>query len=119
MPFVKVKVNRPVSPSQEVALKRRMGAAIGVVPGKSEASLLTEIEDDCRMWLAGDDTQAICYIEAALFGCEDHVGFPGLTRELASAVHDVVGVPRRNVYVKSRTSGPGASVAATSTGGMF
>ena len=76
MPCVKVKVNRPISPSREVALKRCLGAAIGVVPGKSEASLLTEIEDDCRMWLAGDDTEAICYIEAAIFGCEDHIGNP-------------------------------------------
>lgn len=39
MPFIKVKTSCPISKEQEITLKRRMGKAIELVPGKSEEAI--------------------------------------------------------------------------------
>ena len=72
MPFITCKVNRSVSRVQETELKARMGKAIELVPGKSEQYLLLFFEPDSRLWLRGDDSQPMVYIDAAIFGNEGH-----------------------------------------------
>ncbi|MBR1851787.1 MAG: hypothetical protein IJ794_01225 [Lachnospiraceae bacterium] len=67
MPFIKAKVNVPLSEEQETELKTRMGQIIELVPGKSEEYLLLEFEDNCRLWLRGRNEEPIVYIEAAIF----------------------------------------------------
>ena len=65
MPFITCKVNRPISREQEMELKARMGKAIELVPGKSEQYLLLASESERRLWLRGDDSQPVAYIDAA------------------------------------------------------
>lgn len=45
MPFIKVKTSCPITKEQESELKARLGKAIELIPGKSEAYLLLEFED--------------------------------------------------------------------------
>ncbi len=52
-----------------------MGKAIELVPGKSEQYLLLSFEPDSRLWLRGDDSQSMAYIDAAIFGNEGHYGY--------------------------------------------
>lgn len=100
MPFIKAKVNRPISKEQEVILKSRMGKAIELVPGKSEKYLLLEFEEESRLWLRGDNTVPIAYIEAAIFGNEDHAGYTEFTAEVTRIFLDVLGVNPENCYIK-------------------
>lgn len=67
MPFIKIKASTEISDAQEIEMKRRMGKAIELVPGKSEEYLLLEFEEKCRLWLRGDNTRPIAYIEAASY----------------------------------------------------
>ena len=45
MPFINSKISVTVTPEQEVELKRRLGEAIAIIPGKSENWLMTGFED--------------------------------------------------------------------------
>lgn len=100
MPFIKVKVSCPVSGEQERELKSRLGKAIELVPGKSEEYLLLEFEDQCRLWLRGENSAPISYIEAAVFGNESHAGYPAFTAAAAEIFQDVLAIPPENLYVK-------------------
>jgi phenylpyruvate tautomerase PptA (4-oxalocrotonate tautomerase family) len=100
MPFVHVNVNVPVSPAQEAELKRRFGRAIAQVPGKSEQYLLLCFHDRCRLWLRGDNETPIAYVEASIFGNEDHRGFDRFASGVTAALGEVLGVPAENVYIK-------------------
>lgn len=53
MPFLFLKTNAAISPEQEVRLKTAFGKAIALVPNKSEAVLMMELQDNARMWLRG------------------------------------------------------------------
>ena len=100
MPFITCKVNRPVSREQETELKARMGKAIELVPGKSEEYLLLAFAPESRLWLRGDDSQPVAYIDAAIFGNEGHYGYTEFTAEATRAFGDVLGIPAGNVYIK-------------------
>lgn len=100
MPFIKVRTNCPISPEQEIALKARMGKAIGLVPGKSEKYLLLAFEDNARLWLRGKKDAPTAYIEAAIFGNESHAGYPAFTAAVAELFYEVLGIPKENVYIQ-------------------
>ncbi len=100
MPFIKTKVSCPITKVQEIEIKTRMGQAIRLVPGKSEEYLLLEFKDNCHLWLRGDNTAPIAYIEAAIFGNEGHAGYPEFTAEVTRIFQDVLGVEQGNCYIK-------------------
>ena len=100
MPFVKVKASCPIASEQEVELKKRLGMAIELVPGKSEEYLLLEFEDRCRMWLRGESSRPVSYIEAAIFGNEGHAGYPAFSAEVTGILHEVLGIAPEDCFIK-------------------
>ena len=100
MPFMTVRLNKHLERERELELKTRIGNAIGLVPGKSEQSLLLTIEDGCRIYLRGDGEYAAACVELAVFGNESHDGYDRLTRELAQIFLDVAGVKSERFYIR-------------------
>ena len=100
MPFIKAKISCPVSPEQEAELKTGMGKAIELVPGKSEEYLLLEFEDNCHLWLRGQNDEPIAYIEAAIFGNEGHYGYDAFTAEVTSLFAKMLNIRPDHIYIK-------------------
>lgn len=100
MPFIKVRISCHITDEQEKALKTRFGKAIELVPGKSEEYLLLEFEDNCRLWLRGENDPPVAYIEAAIFGNEGHFGYDAFTAEITKVFAEVLGIPSDRVYIK-------------------
>ncbi|MDO4537067.1 MAG: phenylpyruvate tautomerase MIF-related protein [Coriobacteriales bacterium] len=100
MPFVVARVSMPVKRAQELELKARLGHAISLVPGKSEAYLLVEIEDECHLFLAGSDVKPVAYLEVSVFGNEGHAGYDGFTREVTDAFAEVLGILPDHIYLR-------------------
>ena len=100
MPFIKAKVSCPITAAQEMELKTRLGKAIELVPGKTEAYLLLEFEQNCHLWLRGQNARPIAYIEAAIFGNKGHAGYPAFTAEVTNAFQEVLGIEPENCYIK-------------------
>ena len=113
MPFVIAKVNVPVSKEQEIQIKSLIGRAIESVPGKNENYLLFGIEDDYHFYLRGSGEQKIAYIQADIFGDEDHMGFDRFGAEMTAAFHEVLGIPPENIYIKFD------DIKAWSVGGQY
>ncbi|MBQ9048305.1 MAG: hypothetical protein IJ120_10475 [Solobacterium sp.] len=99
MPFIRARINTPLSEAQEVKLKELLGKAIEDVPGKSEEYLLLVFEDNGRMWLRGSNDQPAAYIEASIFGNETHAGYTAFTADVTEAFHTVLGISAENVYI--------------------
>lgn len=100
MPFITAKTSCPISKGQETEIKARMGKVIELVPGKSEESLLLEFEDNCRLWLRGENTEPITYIEAAIFGNELHDGYDAFTAAMTNIFADVLNLTPDRIYIK-------------------
>lgn len=100
MPFVVARVSVAVTRAQEMELKRRLGEAIGLVPGKSEACLLVELEADCHLFLAGSDEEPVAYLEVSVFGNETHAGYDSFTLATTRAFQEVLGISFDRVYLR-------------------
>lgn len=100
MPFIISRTNRRISRIQEQQLKIRLGKAIESVPGKSEQYLMLGFEDNCRLWLRGDDSQPMAYIEAAIWGNEAHLGYDKFTAEVTRIFNEVLGIAPECIYIR-------------------
>ena len=100
MPFIKAKVNVPVTFQQEREIKSLLGRAVESVPGKSEKYLMIIFEENCRIWLRGNDTESAAYIEVSIYGNESHYEYNGLTIGITEAFSKILGIPPGNIYVK-------------------
>jgi hypothetical protein len=100
MPFIKTQTNVKISDKQESELKSMLGKAIELVPGKSEEYLFLKFEDKAHLWLKGDNSEPIAYIEVAIFGNESHAGYDRFTAVVTKAVSDILGIEPDHVYLK-------------------
>lgn len=100
MPFIISRTNRRISRIQEQQLKIRLGKAIELVPDKSEQYLMLGFEDNCRLWLRGDDSQPMAYIEAAIWGNEGHLGYDKFTAEVTRIFHEELGISPDCIYIR-------------------
>ena len=100
MPFIKIKTSTEITPEQEVKIKSGLGQAICLVPGKSEQYLLLEFEDRCRLWLRGQNDDPIAYIEAAIFGNENHEGVDAFTAAVTRIFSEELNIRLENIYIK-------------------
>lgn len=57
MPVIHTHVSVTTTPEQREALKNAYGAAISILPGKSEGWLMCPFEDGMPIYFAGDDKE--------------------------------------------------------------
>ena len=100
MPFIMSKINISINNEQEVQLKSRLGKAIELLPGLSEEYLMAGFEDNYHIYLRGDNSQPVAYIEVSIFGNEAHYGYDKLTAEIAKIYNEILGINPKNIYVK-------------------
>lgn len=76
MPFIEVKTNQTIS--DKINLKSALGEAITAIPGKSEAWLMVELEDEKDMYFKGSDEPCAMF-EIAIFGKAGDAAYDDLT----------------------------------------
>jgi len=100
MPFIISRINIPVTREQETRLKRGLGKAIELVPGKTEDSLLLSFEDSSRLYLRRDNGQPMAYITVAVFGNPFHCGYEQLSVAIANLFQETLGIERTHIFIK-------------------
>ena len=84
MPYIHSKVSIETTPEQRQELKTRLGQAIAVIPGKSEAWLMVNLEDNQEM----------------SFGSPDPEAFQKMTEEITKIYNEVLGIRPDHMYIK-------------------
>ena len=102
-----------MTPEQKTQLKAGIGKAIGLVPGKSEASLLLCLEDNCSLYLRGENDRPIGYITAAIFANEGHSGYPAFSEALAALYQTVLSIAPQDLFIQY------SDIPAWSVGGHY
>ena len=100
MPYIESKVSVTINEEQEKELKTRLGNAISLILGKSEAWLMTGFEDNYHLYFRGDNSSPTAFIEVKVFGQENPSAFSALTGEITKIFNDVLGIPTDRIYVK-------------------
>lgn len=99
MPFIISRVSTKISLEQEQRLKSRLGKAIELIPGKSEEYLLLGFESECHLYLKGENSHPIAYIQASVFGNENHAGYDAFARAVTQVFYEELGIPQERIYI--------------------
>lgn len=100
MPYINSKVSIELSKEKESIIKAKLGKAISLIRGKSEAYLMLNFQDNCRMYFGGKNDSPIAMVEVKIFGSADADDYDVLTSEICKIFNEELGIPQNNIYVK-------------------
>ena len=104
MPFIGSKVSIKTTDAQKEELKKKLGQAIAILPGKSERWLMVELEDEKKLYFGGDDSAPTAYVTVSVLGNPDSSSFAKMTAELSKIYKDLLGISPDRLYVKYDTT---------------
>lgn len=100
MPFIGSKVTVKISPEKEERIKKKLGKAIELIPGKSETFLMVGFEDEYKLYLAGEKLEKGAFVEIKVFGRASKEAFDKVTSEVCKIYEEELGIPQNKIYVK-------------------
>ena len=99
MPLISTHTNIGVSREAEKNMKEKLGKAIQLIPGKSEAWLMLEFLEKTPMYFKGSD--APCALaEVKIFGRADKAAYEKLTGAITQCLSSELAIPADRIYVK-------------------
>ena len=100
MPYINTTTTKKISDAQRRELIDAYGKLIEIIPGKIEAYLMLNFEDERKMAYQGDDKQDCAILAVDSLGAAEEKYLVALSDELALAVNRILGVPTERIYVK-------------------
>lgn len=100
MPYIRTTVSNSISDQARDNIKTKLGQAIALIPGKSEAWLMLAFEDNINMYFKGDGTDDYAYVEVSLFGTTSDAAYDRLTAAISEIINEELGIDRANIYIK-------------------
>ena len=100
MPYMKTLFSGAITPAQEETLKKDLGEANTLLPGKTEDWLMLSFEDNCRLWFKGDQSAPTALVEVAVFGHGASKDYEALTARITEVMEKTLSVPPSRTYVK-------------------
>ena len=100
MPYIDTKTSAKITNEQKERLIKEFGAAIELIPGKSEEWLMVNVAGDQTMAFRGDFTSPCVMVEIAIFGKASSAAYDALTECVCGLVQRILGVAGDRTYVK-------------------
>ena len=100
MPYIDLKTTAKISAENEETLRKEFGKIITLIPGKTEAWLMLNFEDKCRMAFKGNADSDSAIVSVDLLGGASEKAYADMTHAICTTVSYVLGVPFNRVYVK-------------------
>ena len=104
MPFIDSKVSVKMTDDQKTEVKKRLGAAIAVIPGKSEDWLMIDLADQQNMYFKGEGDLPIAFVGVNIYGDPDKAAFNKMTSEITKIYTEVLSIPADRIYVRYSAS---------------
>ena len=98
MPYIAVTTSKVLSDDQKDDLKSAIGEKISLIPGKSEAQLMVDIDDSHTMYFAGEKRK-LAYIDVRCYGSTEFENKKALTEALFDAVEQHTGLHEDSIYL--------------------
>lgn len=99
MPFIDVYTNAHIGNSEK-KIKQRLGEAITVIPGKTEAVLMIRLSEDQKLYMAGDGEEPAAMVMLMVKGHYEKEYYEAFTKELAKILNEELGIADKRIYLK-------------------
>lgn len=99
MPFIHTKVNCPLPKETEEKIASELGAAISLLPGKSEQWLMLQFEENCRLYFRGGKEEKIAFVNVKVYGDLDAAGCDRLTGRITAVLQGALAISPDHIYI--------------------
>ena len=100
MPYIDTKTSAIITKDQKDRLIKEFGAAIELIPGKSEEWLMLNFDGGCRMAFRGISDVPCAMIDVQIFGKTTDQAYDALTERICAIINDILEIPSDRIYVK-------------------
>lgn len=100
MPYINATTTVNITKEKEESIKRKLGKAIELIPGKSENWLMVNFDSGSNMYFKGSNEKPLAFIEVKIFGTASKDAYNKLTSAITEIVKDVLGISPDCIYVK-------------------
>lgn len=100
MPFINSKVTVKMSEEKKETVKKKLGEAISLIPGKSENWLMVGFEDSYDLYFQGNKNGESAFVEVSVYGSASPSTFNALTGAICEIFESELSIPKNRIYVK-------------------
>jgi phenylpyruvate tautomerase PptA (4-oxalocrotonate tautomerase family) len=100
MPYISTKTTVTISLEKREVIKKKLGKAIELIPGKSENWLMLSFEDNSSMYFKGSNEKPLAFIEVKIFGKASEDAYSRLTKAITEIISEELGISPDGIYVK-------------------
>jgi phenylpyruvate tautomerase PptA (4-oxalocrotonate tautomerase family) len=100
MPFIGSKVTVRISKEKEEIIKKKLGEAIQLIPGKRETFLMIGFEEESSLYFGGEKLEKGAFIEVKIFKKASKDDYANLTRAICNIYEEELEIPKNKIYVK-------------------
>jgi phenylpyruvate tautomerase PptA (4-oxalocrotonate tautomerase family) len=100
MPYISTKTTVSISGEKKEIIKKKLGKAIELLPGKSESWLMLSFEDNVSMYFQGSNDSPLAFIEVKIFGKSSADAYNRLTKVITEIINQELGIRPDGIYVK-------------------
>jgi phenylpyruvate tautomerase PptA (4-oxalocrotonate tautomerase family) len=104
MPYIKTTTSVSISDTAKQNLQKKLGEAIALIPGKTEAWLMLAFEDNIRMAFKGDSSEDYAFADVSIFGSASDDAYDRLTAAICEILSEELNIKTNNIYVKYEES---------------
>ena len=98
MPYTQARLTVTLGESEKDELQSKLTNAVGNAFSKPTAYIMTEIEDNCSLYMAGSKLEKGAYVSVSLLGTTTKQACEGLTQQICSILGNY-GIDGKNIYV--------------------
>ncbi len=99
MPYIHTKTNLKITEETAEAIKRRLGNAISLFPGKSENWLMITLEGNQKMYFQGEE-KPVVFAEVKLFGTPEKSACAAFAKEATGIFDELLGICPDCIYIR-------------------
>lgn len=100
MPYISTKTTVTVNLEKREAIKKKLGKAIELIPGKNENWLMVSFEDKSTMYFKGSDERPLAFVEVKIFGKSAKEDYEKLTKTITEIINEELNIGSDCIYVK-------------------
>jgi phenylpyruvate tautomerase PptA (4-oxalocrotonate tautomerase family) len=100
MPYINTKTTVTINPEKREVIKKKLGKAIELLPGKSESWLMVSFDDNSIMYFKGSNEKPLAFVEVKIFGKASGDAYSKLTKAITDILNEELGIQPDGIYVK-------------------
>lgn len=99
MPYVQVRTTTALTKETMDAIKKEIGPAISLIPGKSEEGLMLEFVPECSIYMRGSDEEPAAFVCVLTNNEQQNENLRPYSAKVMEVISSKASIPMDRIYV--------------------